>query len=104
MSDELRWKQFCDGLVLGLIGPFEWVNSNAGPNAVREYWDKDRLVAWMRVEGANTDRPGHENPRTYGIDDDIYAKVAHLPVYSDEEWEVIDFEFDGDVDAWRAAQ
>ncbi len=98
---ETQWKQFIEGIARGLVGPFAWVNRVDGDDSIREYKNRDVVVASMRVvDDLRTDRPG-ESVRVYNADRDLVAACKNICILTDAEWAEFD-DFDGDDEAWLA--
>ena len=82
-----QWKQACEGLARGDIGPLEQCNCVDGQDCIREYLDNGVVVMRMRVADSNTDKPGYECGRTYELAQPIVGATEYVYIPTEEEYE-----------------
>jgi len=82
-----EWKQFTEGIARGVVGPFEWSNSNSGADAFRTYLDNGEAIAEMRVHDCNTDKLGQDCVRTFMVESRLLELCSDIAVLTDTDWE-----------------
>jgi len=76
---ENRWKQFCEGMRRGDVGPFTQENIKFDENVLRAYYDGDSIVALMSVENKEW---------SFYINQDIIDATKYIYIPTQEEWEL----------------
>jgi len=86
MATQYQWKQFCDAMAMGRVGPYQQKNSVSGENCIRDYSSAGKIVASMKVLGGNSNKLGQECIREFFVLKDILHKCADIYQITDAEW------------------
>lgn len=99
--DALCWKRI---VTFATAPDYEGPVIQHGDDTEQQYVKNGEVVARMMIYGANTDNPGHLNPREFWATEEMIDAIKDVEVLTDEQWQEIDDWYDGDLDAWRADQ
>lgn len=81
-----EWKQFMEGLVRGLLPELKQKNRKDGDDLIREYRQKGRLAARMRVIGGEV-KPSAECERIFELKPSFISLTKHIYIPTQEEYE-----------------
>ena len=99
--DALCWKQI---VTFATAPEYEGPVIQRGDDTEQQYVKDAEVVARMMIYGANTDQPAYLNERKFWATEEMIESVKDIEVLTDEQWQEIDDDYEGDPDAWRADQ